>query len=203
MDYKKGPSSHHDDAYLWQQLIAGNYQALGLIYQQHCSALIQYGRKLTANDDLVKDNVQDLFVELWNRHEQLNKDVEQVKLYLLGALRHKIARSAKLQDLTITLETADESSYAEQSYESVLITAEQETERSNRVREAISDLAPRQQEIIHLRFYQNLNHRQTAEVMNMREQSVRNLLHVTLMQLRKKLDFAIQIPLICLLSLYC
>ncbi|OIN55837.1 RNA polymerase sigma factor [Arsenicibacter rosenii] len=203
MDYKKGPSSLHDDAYLWQQLTAGNYQALGLIYQRHCAALIQYGRKLTANEDLVKDNVQDLFVELWHRRDNLTQDVEQVKLYLLGALRHKIARSVKLHDQQTDLALINAAGYAEQSHESVLIKSELDAERSEKLQEAIARLAPRQQEIIHLRFYQNLNHQQTAAVMNMREQSVRNLLHVSLVQLRKKLDFAIQIPLLCLLGLYC
>ncbi|GAA4454331.1 sigma-70 family RNA polymerase sigma factor [Nibrella saemangeumensis] len=185
-----------DDASLWRQLQAGHYQALGLLYQRYGKAMLTYGCRLTPDEDLVKDCIQDFFVELWNRRTFLATEVGSVKLYLLGGLKHKILKGTKRQERLEPWDTDNESETPVLSYESLLVEFENETQQLNRLRQAIARLAPRQQEVIHLRFFQNLSHAETAELMNMQAQSVRNLLHVALSRLREHLEYYIQVLLI-------
>ncbi|MFY8011082.1 MAG: RNA polymerase sigma factor, partial [Saprospiraceae bacterium] len=54
-----------DDTQLWQQLKLGNKNALESIFRNEADALANYGKKFTADKELIADSLQDLFVELW------------------------------------------------------------------------------------------------------------------------------------------
>jgi RNA polymerase sigma factor (sigma-70 family) len=51
----------------------------------------------------------------------------------------------------------------------------------------LTEISVRQQEIVRLRFYENLSHQQIAEILQMSQQSAKNLLHRAIESLRKKI----------------
>src|ERR1700685_3446958 len=83
----------------WSQFKEGDRDAFSAIYQQHICQLITYGLKLCPDEDLLKDQIQELFVELWHSRNNL-APVRSVKFYLFKALRYKLIRLEKVRYLS-------------------------------------------------------------------------------------------------------
>jgi RNA polymerase sigma factor (sigma-70 family) len=76
---------------LWKQFKDGNQRASQIIYQIHYKKLINYGNKFVQDSELVKDVVQDLFLNLLIRKANLG-EVDNIELYLKSSLRHDLFR---------------------------------------------------------------------------------------------------------------
>ena len=74
--------------------------------------------------------------------------------------------------------------FHEFSIERIIIEKQISEERAEKLKKTLSQLSKRQKEIIYLKYYQYLDHGQIAELMNISKQSVYNLLHETINQLR-------------------
>ena len=61
--------------YLWQNFLQGDKEALSGIFLNFHDDLFRYGFKLSGNENLVKDAIQDLFLKLWKNRSNL-KPVE-------------------------------------------------------------------------------------------------------------------------------
>ena len=61
--------------YLWQNFLQGDKEALSGIFLNVHDDLFRYGFKLSGNENLVKDAIQDLFLKLWKNRSNL-KPVE-------------------------------------------------------------------------------------------------------------------------------
>ncbi|MES1160586.1 MAG: sigma-70 family RNA polymerase sigma factor [Bacteroidota bacterium] len=186
------PQSPDEEALLWLQFKNGDREAFAAIYQQHSVSLIAYGMKLCPDPDLLKDQIQELFVELWHSRENLSL-TKSVKFYLLKALRYKLIRQEKNNAARIGIDrrsVALSGKCREEPVETSLIEKEIHESQMALLRKAIKDLSLRQQEIIQLRFYQGLSNEQIAELMNMNYQSVSNLLYRALCRLKD----LVQIP---------
>src|SRR5579859_6471527 len=80
----------------WRRFKNGDPRALEAIYRANIQSLINYGEKVNPDPDLVKDTIQDLFIELWRNRQQLS-DIVLVKFYLFRALRNKLYRATSQQ----------------------------------------------------------------------------------------------------------
>ena len=49
---------------LWKSFLAGDKEAFAHFYNLHVNALYRYGTKLCTDDDLVKDAIQEVFLDL-------------------------------------------------------------------------------------------------------------------------------------------
>jgi RNA polymerase sigma factor (sigma-70 family) len=174
------------DMQRWSQFKDGDREAFAAIYQQHILQLITYGFRLCADQDLLKDQIQELFVELWQSRKNL-APTRSVKFYLFKALRYKLIRlernrylSQQSARIALTLDNP-----LQEPIETSIIENESRTSRITSMREAIKTLSLRQQEAIQLRYYQGFTHDQIAELMDLNYQSVSNLLHRALSRLKE------------------
>jgi RNA polymerase sigma-70 factor (ECF subfamily) len=177
---------------LWLQFKRGDKNAFATIYNEHIDFLLAYGARLCSDGDALKDNIQDLFVELWNGREHLT-EVKSTRFYLVKSLRYKLIRAEKKRRLQITSppdSTSDENIYKrmEVSVETEFIEKEALHSQSLTLRKAICLLSRRQQEAIQLRFYQGLTNEQIAEIMQMNYQSVSNLIYSSLCRIKKNIS---------------
>ena len=176
---------------LWLQLKNGNRDAFATIYESHIQALIAYGTKLCPDQDLLKDSIQDLFIEIWKSRANLCEP-SCVRFYLLKALRYKLIHVEKERHSLVRhnenlIQSQDFYPLTEDSIQTTIIDKEINDSRANMLRKAISSLSKRQEEAIQLRFYQGLTNNQIAELMGMNYQSVSNLLHNALIRIKKKI----------------
>jgi RNA polymerase sigma factor (sigma-70 family) len=183
MNMSYSENSLHD---LWHSLRRGDANALGTLMTTQYNALYQYGIKFTNETDLVRDCIQDLFLDLWEKHKTLS-DVKSVRPYLLLALRNKVLKAIVKQNRMVDIDNIlfdfkDPNFNAEQKQ----ILDETDIQNNNRLQKLMSELTDRQREILHLRFYQNLDNEDIANVMSVNKQSVANLLHRTLKELKER-----------------
>src|SRR5690606_40649004 len=74
---------------LWRQFKAGDESAYIIIYQKYFRILYRFGVKISNNPEMVKDCIQDLFIDLWNNKKQLS-DTDSITFYLWASLKRKI-----------------------------------------------------------------------------------------------------------------
>jgi RNA polymerase sigma-70 factor (ECF subfamily) len=77
---------------------------------------------------------------------------------------------------------------AEESVEHRILHMEQEGLTVRHLQQAIARLPKRQQEIIHLRFFQGFSNQDIASLMNLQYQSATNLIHRSLKTMRQYLQ---------------
>lgn len=178
------------DQALWDQLRGGDKAALASIYQTQVDALFRYGCQFTPDQGLVQDCIQDLFIELWKNHASIGTTTA-IRQYLLVALRRKIVR--QLQQQSGRQERAERVQMSAPKHEAgadqQIIEAEQVTTQQERIAGALSLLSDRQREVLYLKYFEELDYKQIAEMLGINYQSVRNTASAGLKALRKLLGF--------------
>lgn len=172
-----------DDGVLWQRFRSGDSDAFDQLVQLHYQPLFRYGIRLDADDEYVKDCIQDVFVELWQRRQTV-RETEFVKFYLLKSLRRRIFRGRAKWGTNWESLQENYQFEVEFSIENQLVTTETSRDQARQLEALLNQLSRRQKEVIFLKFYQNLTHEQIAEVMGVNRQSVYNVLHEALHKLR-------------------
>ena len=71
------------------------------------------------------------------------------------------------------------------SFETDLIAQENQSEQIHKLRASMAKLPPRQQEAIRLRFFDEFSLEEIASIMQMNQQSVRNLIQRSIKKLRQ------------------
>lgn len=136
--------------------------------------MFNYGFRMCADEDLVKDCIQDVFLTLWNRRVNVNT-TDSITWYLLKCTKTSILREQKkwIRNDEIVNEYAFN---VEFDVETKLIADLDNLSLADRIKTIINQLPPRQKEILYLRFYENLTLAEIANVMELNPQSVYNLL---------------------------
>lgn len=188
MTPKLTPCSSITDEQLWASFRHGDKQALENIYRTYSKVLFVYGMKIKRNRSLVKDCIQELFVELWKSRSRLSA-TNNIKFYLLKALKLKMHHQLKKESYLDTItEEADYTSplSISVSYEDSLIEAQTCQENRQKIRSMVRQLPNRQREIIHLLFFEGLSYEEISSIMHIHTQSVYTLVWKALSSLKKQ-----------------
>ena len=172
---------------LWKDMISGNKKSFEDLYNQYFQALINYGFRITKNENLIEDAVQELFISIWNNRTNLS-EVNEVKFYLFRSLKNRILRQLekdvfdKSEDIDVYLDFLNSISEEQKKIDSEQFDANLET-----LQRAIAHLPIRQQEVINLKYYHDFTLDEIAKLMDVNKQSVSNLLFRSYAILRKLL----------------
>lgn len=144
------------------------------LYHQHINALHNYGIKFKANRELIEDCIQDLFADLWEKRNELDA-IGSVRTYLLGALRRKILRKI-YSDREHTYDADEFSSFFEMHLSKLSDSDPTfSDEYVQQLSGAFTKLTEKQKEVIYLRFYNKLDFKEIAEVMDVQTRTVYKL----------------------------
>lgn len=176
-----------EDRLLWDAFRSGEEQALILIYERNFDRLYAYGLRVTGDECLVEDAIQELFIDLKNNRHRI-RETDSIKFYLFKCLKRKLHREAakwlyKREDLD-----AQPSFDFTLSHEQFLIDRQMDEETINRLNQAVEKLSPRKKELIYYFFYEGLDYTQIQDLMGLQNiKSARNLLYKALDFLRESL----------------
>jgi len=173
------------DKKLWVSLINEDDEALSLLYKQFIDVLYAFGLRFTQDGELVKDAIQDLFVDLHKYRKTLATDIN-VKSYLFTSLKRKIflllKKQAKQEDTNINLTF------------SLLYTEDNQTDTDDhsaatllKLKKQLALLPGRQQEALYLRFNSELEYQEIASIMDISIGTCRTLVYRGVKQLRERM----------------
>lgn len=186
IDFVPVPKPHTGgrDLALWNLFRQGDENALIAIFSSHTEILFNYGKKIIDDRDLVKDAIQDLFLELWKNRARLG-ETEHIKFYLLKSLRRKLIRIKNRPiNLIVRRLTGEHDFQAVPSHEFVLIAEQMVIDNNEKLLKSLNSLSQRQREAVYLRYYDDLSYEQVAAIMNLSRQRVYNLVHEAIANLR-------------------
>ena len=174
-----------NDEILWGKLRSGDKVALKQIYDTHIDALLQYGHRFCKDEQKVHDCIHDLFVYLWEKKETLSA-TDSIIRYLLVAIRRRIIKAIHVN--TVEWKETDTSFLADISIEDKVIKDEELEEEKAQITAAMVTLSNRQKEAIYLKYYKGLKYDEICQIMDISNQSVRNLVASGLKVMRKVLS---------------
>ena len=181
---------------LWKEFRSGDEAAYALIYRTYFFILYNYGKKISRDNELIKDAIQDLFIKIWNNREKLN-DTTSIKYYLLTSLKRKLLDALDSPDVRLKTENNvfdfeinDTSEFEEEAFHA----------QKDRVLRAMNKLSDHQQRLLQMKYYNNQSNQEIAEELGITVQSVYNAVFKTLRSIRKQLQTMVWLGVLILLT---
>lgn len=175
------------DLKLWKAMQNRSVAAFEQLYDRYFPLLFGYGMQFCGDSDIVKDCLQDFFVDIYQGRSKL-REVRKVRHYLFVSFRHCLLR--KISAKHFRLESIAENYHFEVyfSREDELIGEQFDTYRQKMLKASFARLSSRQKEAIFLRFYENMSYAEIAEIMHLKEiKYARTLVYRALLVLKEAL----------------
>ena len=162
----------------------GDQNAFMSLYDMYAEMLLNYGLCITSDKELVKDCVQDVFIKLISKSQDLQ--VTKVTSYLLISLRNILLDEFRRKNYMT--ETAVEdiriSSTTVEDVENSYILDESSLNNVRKVQILMDELTPRQRQVFTLYYIEQRKYEDICGIMQMNYHSVRNLVHRGMLKLR-------------------
>jgi RNA polymerase sigma factor (sigma-70 family) len=174
---------------LWDRFRAGDKESFSVLFETFLDILFRYGMKFVPDQDLVKDCIQDLFIKLYNNRASLASTANP-RLYLLFSLKNMII-DVIARDKRITYVAPEDLPFVASYYyvDDQDETDDEETAKAT-FEQVIRMLNPRQKEAVYLRFQLGLSYEEISRLLGINYQSARNLIHRSILKIRKKMNLA-------------
>lgn len=174
---------------LWVNFISGKRNSLSLLYNEYADELYSYGMKVSGDDDLVKDCIQEVFIQLIDKRKTLIITLT-IHTYLFKSLRNKLLEElrSKNRKQDIIHQLAEFEPGYERYEEQNIIEAEESSNIKKTILSSIEKLSSHQKEIIYLRYTKDFSYDEIAEMLHIDKASARTLLYRTLKTLKVQLS---------------
>ncbi len=160
----------------------GSRRSFSALYEHHAPAAVRLAYLLTGERELAEDLVQDAFVKVLGRFDDLRRP-DAFEAYLRRTiinLSHSTFRRRRLERAYVARER--------QQVATAAVTLEPDLAAQNELWRRLQQLAPRQRAALVLRYYLDLSERETAEVLGCSTRSVKSLVSRGLGALREQRD---------------
>ncbi|MCL6273758.1 RNA polymerase sigma factor [Muricauda sp. 2012CJ35-5] len=171
----------------WRLFCDGSESAFIKLYNHYFDLLYNLGRQYSGDAELLKDALQDVFVNIRKKRSKLHK-VKFVKAYLIKCYRNKIITEQKKQKRKSRYKSNSGAFdfYFAPSHESVLINTQFRQGQIQQIKKSLNKLTRRQREALYYFYYNGLSYAQIKEVMGFSSvRAARNLIYRSLSQLKK------------------
>ena len=161
---------------LWVKFKNGDANAFGIIYNEHIDFLFNYGKSITRNVEIIEDSIQDLFLYLLSRKDQIITP-NYVQYYLLKAYKRiliekiRIERKteARIDDGAMDFEFEIETEGIEEK--------EIEERKIALIENLIENLDPKKKEVIFLKFQSGLSYAEISDIVGVQPSSVKQIVY--------------------------
>lgn len=155
------------------------------LYDKQIDNLFAFGTKFTSDREMIKDCIQDVFVKLYTKREELDS-IGNIESYLYVSLRNRINDEFR-RNTHLCNDEIDDNVIKSVCDSSSLLSLEKTEEENNRnsiLVNFVKSLSPRQQQIINLYYLEQRKYDNICRIMGINYQSVRNLMHRSITRLR-------------------
>lgn len=170
---------------IFWRFVDGEEQAFKTLFQLFYNKLLLYGNTITGNHPIVEDQIQEIFIWLYN-HPQKCRSIHNIETYLFSSLKKNLRSYLQKDfDQQMRLQKFGQIQYEEESHiEERLIRANTQQSRHAWLIEQIDELPPRMKQIIYLRYYEGMAFDDIAEIMSIKPQVAQNFAYRALKKLR-------------------
>ena len=159
------------------------------VYNLYVNELFTYGLYLGFERETVKDAVHDVFVKITTSSDNLD-NISNIKFYLFRSLKNRLLDIHKNQKEHIELENIDPALEIpfniQVNVEELLIEREEQKQIKTEIEQMLNALTDRQREIIYLRYVQEYDYDQIAQLLNISVHGCRKLVSTAIRSLREK-----------------
>jgi RNA polymerase sigma factor (sigma-70 family) len=159
------------------------------VYNLYVGELFTYGLYLGFERETVKDAVHDVFVKITTSSDNLD-NISNIKFYLFRSLKNRLLDIHKNQKEHIELENIDPALEIpfniQVNVEELLIEREEQKQIKTEIEQMLNALTDRQREIIYLRYVQEYDYDQIAQLLNISVHGCRKLVSTAIRSLREK-----------------
>ena len=178
-----------NESLIWDAFRNGEAKAYEHIFRSNYSFLLNYGCNLHPNSDEVKDSLQSLFANLWERRAFLGK-CNSIRSYLTASLRRIILKKLQenAQHPKVDLNSKELKFHVELSSEATMIVNEELQSKIDALHESIKRLPERQKEALYLKFYGDQSFAEIGHAMDISTRAVYKLIYKALDNLGEDLN---------------
>jgi RNA polymerase sigma factor (sigma-70 family) len=189
------PDHLDDDAVLVERLAGGDGEALAALYDRHGSACYGLARKITANDTLAEDAVQEAFLGMWRTPAAYQRGRGTVRTWLLGLTHHKAVDLVRRETAQQRRQNAHA---AQQAFDPPApddpATAAWQGVRAAEVRSALGDLPGPQREALALAYFGGYTQTEIAKLTGVPLGTVKTRTFAAMRRLRMRLAPLASLP---------
>ena len=155
-----------------------------MVVETHQAALLRYATRVLNNPDAAQDVVQEVFIRLHEKWEQLRREQGTLKAWLYRSTHNAAVDYIRKESRLRILHERQSNDPVSQAYDDELGDLD---EREKLVFLHINALVPREREVLVLRLLEGMTYRDIAEVVNRSEGYVGTLIHTASKKLTQSL----------------
>lgn len=168
---------------LWMMFISGDDNAYSLLYKEYAGNMFDFGLHFTPNRETIKDCIQDVFIKIYGNRKRLTP-VRNVRVYLYTALKNSLFDTFRKDMDHYQIDTIEPVFCVDYTVEKEFIETEILSAQKKQIAQMMETVTPRQREVLYYRYVEELSYDEISELMQMNYQSVRNLIHRSILKLR-------------------
>lgn len=188
--------NHTETIVLWHKFIEGDDDALSKLYNFYVHDLYSYGLKIHGDEHLVKDCIQEVFIQLIAKRKTI-KPTDSTHIYLFKSLRNKLVEELRSRNrrTDIVNSIANREDIHDISIEQSKVYTEEKENLSLKMAQALDMLSDYQMEAIYLKYSQGFEYEKIAEMLDIDVSSARTLIYRSLKKMKESLFNKAQIIL--------
>lgn len=152
------------------------------IYREHWSSLYSYAFNVLRENELCEDIVQEVFMDLWRRKQDVH--ISDLRSYLYQSVKYQIfnhfRESRYKKQLLMKFDLMSTQYETDEAYEKQELKAQ--------IRDVISQLPEQRRTIFELSRIEGLSNKEICENLNISPQTVKNQISESLKFIRKSLN---------------
>ncbi len=173
---------------VWKSFQLGDKEAFARIYNQYIIILYRYGTKLCFDEEIVKDAIQEVFLDLYLNRNKNKSNPENLKYYLILALKRNLIKKMKSSRKLVDIPKIDQFFEPQYSIEKEIVDKDSIEEIDQKVDRALEKLPSKQKEALYLRFNESIEYPEIAKILNISVESVRKQVYRALKSIRESID---------------
>jgi RNA polymerase sigma-70 factor, ECF subfamily len=172
------------DALLVTRVRAGDDSALAIVYDEHAGLVYGLARRVTRNEELARDIVQEVFAYFWENPDRVDLGRGTLRAYLSVLAHRRAVDEVRRYEARSRAETASAPPEEEDGPEAQVVAEAARSWRGKRVSELLATLSAEQREVVRLAYYEGLTYVQVANMLGIPEGTAKYRLRAALAKLR-------------------
>lgn len=176
---------------VWNKFKSGDKIAFKTIYNEFSDSLFSYGARITTDRELLKDSIQDLFINVYSYGSNL-RNPELLEFYLYKTLKRIIIKKLVDKKQFSSIQESPSVFDLKFSIEDQKIGDEEDL-TIKVLQKEISDLKPSKRELLFLKFNSNLTYVEIGKLLDLKPNTVKKQVYRILKHLRRKIGAEIAV----------